>query len=81
MSRKTFEVEPIKDWINKILDPKQCAALNADNRETAAAILSGILHDSGNYKGFRFLDVEYVTDDDGMIVETIVPDESARRYY
>jgi hypothetical protein len=81
MSRKTVEVEPIKDWINKILDPKQCPELGPENRQTAATILSGILHDSGNYKGFRFLDMEFVTDVDGMIVDTVIPDETARRYY
>lgn len=55
--------------------------MNADNRATAAAILSGILHDTGNYRGFRFLDVEHVTDEDGMIVESIIPDDTARKYF
>jgi hypothetical protein len=81
MARKTFEVETFKNHVNTILDPMRCPTLTADDRMMAAALLATVLHDTGNYKGFRFLDVEYVTDDDGMIVESIVADESARRYY
>ena len=81
MARKTFEVQSLKDRVNTICDPKRCPTISAEERMMAGAILAGVLMDTDNYKGFRFLDVTYVTDDDGMIVDTIIPDESARRYY
>jgi hypothetical protein len=81
MARKTFDVAVLKDRVNALCDPKRCPVLSADDRKMAAAILSTVLHETGNYKGFMFLDVEHVTDDDGMIVDSIIPDETARRYY
>lgn len=81
MARKTFEVQALKDRVNTLCDPKRCPTLSAGDRMMAASVLAGVLHDTGNYNGFKFLDVEYVTDADGMIVDTIIPDESARKYY
>lgn len=54
--RKTFEVDAFRQRINKILDVKICPTLTPDNRATAAALLSEVLCDTGNYKGFRFTD-------------------------
>lgn len=85
MARKTVDVADLKEWINTILDPSECPALNADNRETAACILSNVLHDSGNYRGFRFLDTTttYMAGPgDGSVIEDIrIGDETARHYY
>lgn len=81
MARKTFDVQAFKDRVNTICDPKRCPTLTVGDRMMAAELLSSVLHDTGNYNGFRFLDVEYVTDDDGTIVDAIIPDESARRYF
>ncbi len=81
MARKTFDVQEFKARVNTILDPKRCPELSADNRVTAASLLASVLHDTGNYRGFQFLDVTHVTDDDGLIVDSIIPDDSARRYY
>jgi hypothetical protein len=68
--RKTFEVEKLRARVNEILDVDICPKLTADNRATAATLLSEILLETGNYKGFGYTDGAQ-----GAI------DDSRRRYY
>lgn len=58
MSRKTILVNDVKDKINLILATDQ----NNDNttRRNLIAHLVNILMDTGNYKGFRHLDINEI---------------------
>lgn len=57
MARKTFSVEFIRNKTNMMLKDSTC---NAASREGMIAILTEILHESGNYHGFRYLMVDEV---------------------
>ena len=53
MARKTFDVEKLKERVNFFL-------LNSrddqrDMRRGQMAMLEGVLHDTGNYRGFNYL--------------------------
>ena len=53
MSRKTFEVSKLIDMVNGICkdsDPEYTQA-----RQGAMNVLEVILHETGNYRGFRYL--------------------------
>ena len=52
--RKTYEVEKIKEMANQYFASD---ASTPDGREAVSAILDVVLFDSGNYRGFRYLDV------------------------
>ena len=78
IKRKTVEVGTLLYRVNYFLKNDRSTA---DEREVMCTFIEGVLHDTGNYRGFKFLDVEHVTDDDGLIVDSIIPDETARRYY
>lgn len=53
MARKTVSVDYVLDMVNNILknSDHECA----DIRRGAAQVLENILHETGNYKGFRYL--------------------------
>jgi len=51
--RKTFEVETLKNRINHML--ASSAADEVQFRTAYTVLLESILHETGNYKGFRFL--------------------------
>lgn len=52
MARKTFEVETLKNQINHMLATSE----NGPNfRSGLALLLENVLHETGNYKGFRYL--------------------------
>lgn len=53
MSRKTFNVSDLVDTVNAML--KNSDPDRADIRQGAMNVLEQVLHDSGNYKGFRYL--------------------------
>jgi len=49
---KTFQVETLKKMVNESLKGSTCSA---DIRKGQMAMLEQVLHDSKNYKGFRYL--------------------------
>ena len=53
MARKTFEVETLRNRINHVL--VSSPAKDVQFRAAYAVLLEGILHETGNYKGFRYL--------------------------
>ena len=56
MKRKTVDVEYMKSWVNTMLmgdDPKM-----RDFRLGIGMTLEEMLHRSGNYKGYRYLDLD-----------------------
>jgi hypothetical protein len=68
--RKTVDVEYMKTFANTILasaDPKQ-----VDVRRGVAVMIEEVLFNSGNYKGFRYLDWNETTK---------APDDSSRVQY
>lgn len=52
MGRKTFNVDTFKDQINKVL---AASVVTSDRREGFIAALELVLHDTGNYRGYRYL--------------------------
>lgn len=60
MSRKTIEVSKLVDIVNGMC--KNGSAQNKGERQGAMLLLEQVLHDTGNYKGFRSLLKEEVAD-------------------
>ena len=54
MARKTADVQAIKQKANHYLASERFTT--AEMRAGVASLLEVILHDTGNYKGFRYLD-------------------------
>ena len=59
MSRKTFNVEKLVDQLNTTL---QAGYPNREFRLGAIAMVETVLHETGNYGGFRYLDQTEVAD-------------------
>ena len=55
--RSTFDVARFKDMANAYFESKESTA---DGREAVASMLDVVLFDSGNYRGFRYLEVDDV---------------------
>ena len=53
MARKTFEVETLKNRINSHLAAG--GSFDKHYRVALITLLESILHETGNYKGFRYL--------------------------
>lgn len=51
--RKTFIVSELVDMVNGIC--KDSAPEMEDRRQGAMNVLEAVLHDTGNYRGFRYL--------------------------
>ena len=76
MARKTFNVSELVDLVNGIC--KDSDATRADVRQGAMNVLEQVLHQSGNYSGFRYLwadeiangapGVNYIVNDNGVQV-------------
>lgn len=74
-SRKTIKVEDVKDRVNGFIAAH--AANVPDGQATRMGmidVLEAVLHDTGNYKGFRYLAST-------SQVHAGNYDESARRYF
>jgi hypothetical protein len=69
MARKTVEVGTLLYRLNYFLASDRSTA---EEREVMCTFVEGILHDTGNYMGFRYLAVEGTT---------YVQDGSRRYYY
>lgn len=52
--RKTINVEWVRGRANRYL--ADCPELSADTRKGICSMVEGILMETGNYKGFRYLD-------------------------
>jgi len=57
MSRKTINVELMRNEVNTMLAESTCGPAE---REGMIQVLSSILHKSGNYNGFHYLTQEHV---------------------
>lgn len=53
VSRKTIEVSTVLKMVNSFLSAENTTA---DEREGVAALMEGILFETGNYAGYRYLD-------------------------
>jgi hypothetical protein len=56
-ARKTIKVTDLLDKVNDILATTTC---NQDIRQGAINLLEHVLHETGNYRGFRYLDADEV---------------------
>jgi hypothetical protein len=64
MARKTIEVGTLLYRVNYFLKNDKGSA---DEREVMCSFIEGILQDSGNYEGFRYLDEkEYAGQAEGL---------------
>jgi hypothetical protein len=57
MARKTCDVEKLKAHVNRRLAAE---VSTPDGRWELARLLESVLHETGNYKGFRYQRSEYV---------------------
>tara|TARA_R110000868_G_scaffold87457_1_gene244602 strand:- start:106 stop:324 length:219 start_codon:yes stop_codon:yes gene_type:complete len=57
MKRKTTNVQEIKEFANMIL-AKPDHVINIDEKRGIITMIERILHQSGNYNGFMFNDLE-----------------------
>ena len=79
-ARKAVDVSWLRDKINFGLayrDRKLPADLTPEQayRRGMASVLELVLHETGNYKGFGYLDIDFTVD------PPHIPDESRRVYY
>lgn len=73
MARKTYPVADLIDHANRVIDH----AKTMDERRAVAHLLESVLHETGNYKGFRYLSSEL--NDDGRLRDGY--DDTNRYYY
>ena len=57
MSRKTIDVWSLRIQVNDMLKGSFC---NADTRHGMISVLDSVLHQTGNYEGFRYLEASEV---------------------
>lgn len=55
MARKTIEVSKIKTWVNHHL-ASNLSVSTKESRLAYASLLESVLHETGNYKGFNYLE-------------------------
>jgi hypothetical protein len=61
-ARKTVTVEAVKAAANAML--RDSIPAMTDGRVGIATLLERVLHDTGNYKGFRYIDGDHGNTDD-----------------
>jgi len=66
MARKTIKIQDLKDKINGYL--RKSADNLKSERRGMAVVLSGVLHDTGNYRGFCYLTPDQMKDEKGSTV-------------
>lgn len=88
--KKTVKVENLRDTINDML---QNSTASRDVRRGMMAVLETVLHETGNYRGFRYLTEVEVPDGclpgitpgdiiiNGVVQNNKFPDDSRVRYY
>jgi len=52
MAKKTFSVDQLKNTVNRVLS---VSITDRANREGIIAVLEYVLHQTGNYRGYRYL--------------------------
>jgi hypothetical protein len=72
--RKTIAVEDLKEAINASLELSTCSP---PERRAMASVLEQVLHRTGNYRGFRYLESANGRREDGVWK----CDDDSRRYY
>jgi hypothetical protein len=84
MARKTIDVATVVEWANtRLAIPDSTHRLEVENTEQAfrlgvSSLLEQILHNTDNYNGFQYVDV------DGKLVYPFKrgeTDETRKRYY
>lgn len=84
--RKTFSVAEFTDKINRFLasDPSQISEVE---RRTAIVILNDILHETGNYQGYQYLEWmnggcnQWIKDGSPDDKAKYIGDETRRHYF
>lgn len=71
--RKTANVDSVRNRVNILLANPN---VSDEYRLGAAAILESILHDTGNYKGYSYIGIEFPKDED-----PIIPNLTMRVYF
>ena len=56
-ARKTIEVGTLLHRVNYFLASDRSTA---DEREVMCTFIEGVLHDTGNYRGYRYLDTDQI---------------------
>jgi len=79
MSRKTFSVDTFKQRVNTVLADGKSGSRKA--RQALIVQLEAVLHDTGNYNGFRYLTPQDLSYFDGsvapginMVGNNLIPD-------
>jgi hypothetical protein len=57
LARKTIEVGTLLHRVNYFLASENSTA---DEREVMCTFIEGVLHDTGNYRGYRYLDADQI---------------------
>ena len=83
MKRKTIDVETIKNMVNERLekskDTFEVSGYDANSfRHGIASLLEDILHKTGNYKGFGYLESAKVKN---PCTKDMTIENESRRYY
>lgn len=84
MTRKTVEIQALKDKVNGMLKLSTCSR---EGRLSLDCLLSSVLSDAGQYKGFRYLTEEEVPEGQlpgiraGLYIDTVFPDDSRKHFY
>lgn len=89
--RKTINIEVVREKVNRMLrDSHQDDHVDRAYREGVISILEDILHDTGNYKGFRYLTQDELftncipgvrRGEDLSYEEKFINTDGTRRYY
>lgn len=74
-SRKTIDVSYIRDAANYFLE--NSAPELVANREATANLPESALHETGNYKGFRYLDAKWRQ----VAPFDLISGDESRRFY
>jgi hypothetical protein len=82
MARKTISIEVLRNQINEML---KISTREPSMRFGFIGVLESVLHDTGNYRGFRYLTSEEVPakQEPGVIrgETNVFPDDSRRHYF
>lgn len=85
-ARKTIDVETVREMANHFLENSPSAEETSDpveigqrvgQREATANLLASVLHETGNYKGFRYLDAKWSQE----TPQVLLSGDESRRYY
>ena len=75
-ARKTLKVAEVLQDANTFFEASSDDAIK--ERQGVAYFIEHLLHMTGNYKGFKYLNVNFDVDGEGTVH---IPDETRRQYY